>query len=528
MVIYELPRRTDTGNDEWLRQFMMTEVEIAEQIEAYEYSTKTAANYAEERRGQKKSRRLRWRSGRKTLAPHEYRTGSIVLMRALRADDIAQMISPAVILFCHCSPSFTRNYRYPIIATQHPPHVHLPLKTTRLHCDLTTLSPLPSEVISLIYAYYLAQNPLESKSQFLDLLVLSKKVYSENAWRLYDAVELNDQNHKAFFDGLWSAREIDVCAPCPPYPPFLRCEASALAREIEGYSHHKRWLKRPSHIPSEVPYQNYELYIDCWQVFVGLRKGNESVRDFVNAWTPGHDFRHAEGEASRYTWISDSFFFAVTHLSFGRTVSLDAPHTSDERFALKYKSFGPALKHVCLSFNDTFYDLEGEYEEAAQLGHLEESEVDEMSLTLHNAWPDDFEPGLADTMIYELPRNTANGDGDWKRQIAMMTWEMEAYMFEWEERMQDDRLGANVWRPTMKPWKIRFTNMAPIPPNTDIVSAILNDYPLGQDEHFDGLFRKWWEEVVSFEGPVKCACCEIFRKRHPKVGVLASNEGKTF
>ncbi|OXH01135.1 hypothetical protein C370_07268 [Cryptococcus neoformans A1-35-8] len=236
----------------------------------------------------------------------------------------------------------------------------------------------------------------------------------------------------------------------------------------------------------------------------------------------------------------DPLFFSVTHLSFGIHVSLVALlPTSDERSAVQYKSFGPALKHVCLSFNDTFYDLEPEYEDAAQFGLLDEfkerepregitkllrerlslalrPEVDEMSLTLHNAWPDDFEPGLADTMIYELPRNTENGDGDWKRQIAMMTWEMEAYMFEWEERMQDDRLGANVWRPTMKSWKIRFTNMAPIPPNTDIVSAILNDYPLGQDEHFDGLFKKWWEEVVSFEGSVKCDCCEIFKKGHPK------------
>ncbi|ODN96239.1 hypothetical protein I350_08241 [Cryptococcus amylolentus CBS 6273] len=444
---------------------------------------------------------------------------------------IAQMISPAI-LFCHCSSSFTRNYRYPTITIQHPPHVHSPSKTPPLHCDLTTLSPLPSEVISLIYTCYLAQNPLESRSQFLNLITLSKKVYSENAWRLYEAVELNDQNHKAFFDGLWSARDIH---------------------------HPKRRLRRPSHIPSKISYQKYEyescipfhlhpsirklllirqcrrLYIDSWQAFVRLRKENESVRDAVNAWPAGHDIRHAD------TWISDPLFFSVTHLSFGIHVSLVALlPTSDERSAVQYKSFGPALKHVCLSFNDTFYDLEPEYEDAAQFGLLDEfkerepregitkllrerlslalrPEVDEMSLTLHNAWPDDFEPGLADTMIYELPRNTANGDGDWKRQIAMMTWEMEAYMFEWEERMQDDRLGANVWRPTMKSWKIRFTNMAPIPPNTDIVSAILNDYPLGQDEHFDGLFKKWWEEVVSFEGPLKCDCCEIFKKKHPKI-----------
>ncbi|TYJ51277.1 hypothetical protein B9479_008165, partial [Cryptococcus floricola] len=166
-----------------------------------------------------------------------------------------------------------------------------PSKTPPLHCDLTTLSPLPSEVISLIYAYYLAQDPLENRSQFLNLLVLSKEVYSENAWRLYEVVELNDQNHKAFFDGLWSARDVHVCQN--PYPPYLRCEASAkaLAREIKGYSHPKRRLKRPSHIPSKISYQKYEyesyipfhlhpairklllmrqcrrLYIDSWWAF---------------------------------------------------------------------------------------------------------------------------------------------------------------------------------------------------------------------------------------------------------------------
>ncbi|ODN88043.1 hypothetical protein L198_06783 [Cryptococcus wingfieldii CBS 7118] len=442
-----------------------------------------------------------------------------------------------------------------------------PSKTLSLHCDLTTLSPLPSEVISLIYAYCLARNPLESRSQFLNLLVLSKKVYSENAWRLYEAVELNNQNHKAFFDGLWSRGEIHVCQnPCPPY---LRCEASAkaLAREIEGYSHPKRQLKRPSHIPSKISYE-YEsyipfhlhpairklllirqcrrLYIDSWRAFVGLEKRNESVRDAVNAWPPGHDIRHAE--PSDYAWISDSLFFSVTHLSFGETVSLVAPEIS----SVKYKFFGPALKHVCLSFNDTFYDLEAVYKEAAQSGRLYEFKerqsresitellqerlsfalrfwVDEKtSLTLHNAWPDDIDPGLADTMIYELPRSTKNGDGDWWRQIAMTTSEMKAYRSELEKRMKDDRWGADAWRPTMKPWKIRFTNMAPIPPNTDIISAVLGDYPLGQDERFDGLFKKWWEEVVCFEGPVKCDCCEIFKKKHPKVGVLASNERKTF
>ncbi|ODN79074.1 hypothetical protein L198_07958 [Cryptococcus wingfieldii CBS 7118] len=435
-----------------------------------------------------------------------------------------------------------------------------PPKTPPLHCDLTTLSPLPPEVISPIYAYYLAQNPLESRSQFLNLITLSKEIYSENAWRLYEAIELNDQNHKAFFDGLWNAEDVHVCQSQSPCSPFLRCETSTkeFAREMETYSHPKRELERPSHIPSDsdIPYPKYEyesyipfhlhpairkvllirqcrrLCIDGWEVIDGLRMGNDSVQNVVTAWPRGHVV--CNDEAFDYTWISDPLFFSVTHLSFGENVGSYCPPT-------QYKCFGPALKHVYLSFNDRFYDLEGEFVEAARFGILDRfeerlprkritkllqerlsfalrSEVDEKtSLTLHNAWPDDIEPGLADTMIYELPRSMKNGDGDWKRQLAMTTWEMKDYMSELEERMKDDRFGVNVWRPTMKPWKIRFTNMAPIPPNTDIISAVLDDYPLGHDEHFDGLFRKWWEEVVSFEGPVKCDCCEIFNKKHPKI-----------
>ncbi|ODN76189.1 hypothetical protein, variant [Cryptococcus amylolentus CBS 6039] len=218
---------------------------------------------------------------------------------------------------------------------------------------------------------------------------------------------------------------------------------------------------------------------------------------------------------------------------------------------MQYKCFGPALKHLCLSFTDAFYNLDREYEEAAEWGTFNEfeerkprayitrllrerlffavnSEVDEKtSLTLHNAWPDDFEPGLADTMIYELPRSTENGDGDWKRQLAMTTWEMESHMSELEKRMKDGRWGADVWRPTMKPWNVRFTNMAPIPANTDIISAVLDTDSFGQNELLDGPFKKWWEEVVSFGGSVKCDCCEIFKKGHPKVGMLAPHGGKT-
>ncbi|TYJ51876.1 hypothetical protein B9479_007536, partial [Cryptococcus floricola] len=35
------------------------------------------------------------------------------------------------------------------------------------------------------------------------------------------------------------------------------------------------------------------------------------------------------------------------------------------------------------------------------------------------------------------------------------------------------------------------------------------------------VFRKWWEEVVSFEGPTKCECCDIFKKGYPKIGVMS-------
>ncbi|WVQ76131.1 hypothetical protein IAR50_005777 [Cryptococcus sp. DSM 104548] len=48
-----------------------------------------------------------------------------------------------------------------------PPNTPLPRH------DITTLSPLPSKVVCIIYSYFLAQDPLESKIRFLDPLALS-------------------------------------------------------------------------------------------------------------------------------------------------------------------------------------------------------------------------------------------------------------------------------------------------------------------------------------------------------------------
>ncbi|TYJ52750.1 hypothetical protein B9479_006648 [Cryptococcus floricola] len=62
--------------------------------------------------------------------------------------------------------------------------------------DITTLSPLPSEIISVIYSHYLAQKPLESRSRFLNLLTFFREIYEENAWRMYEVVELDDRNYE--------------------------------------------------------------------------------------------------------------------------------------------------------------------------------------------------------------------------------------------------------------------------------------------------------------------------------------------
>ncbi|WVQ76139.1 hypothetical protein IAR50_005787 [Cryptococcus sp. DSM 104548] len=78
--------------------------------------------------------------------------------------------------------------------------------TALAHSDITALSPLPSEVVSLLYSHFLAQNSIEDRSHFINLISLYKEIYSENAWRMYEIVELTEQNHRKFFRGYGAGR----------------------------------------------------------------------------------------------------------------------------------------------------------------------------------------------------------------------------------------------------------------------------------------------------------------------------------
>ncbi|ODN76269.1 hypothetical protein L202_06197 [Cryptococcus amylolentus CBS 6039] len=154
--------------------------------------------------------------------------------------------------------------------------------------------------------------------------------------------------------------------------------------------------------------------------------------------------------------------------------------------------FGLSLKHICLALCDDFYnaDRSVEYFEDA-FEHTRErmtkllqedlsfalwSTTDQKtSLTLHNARPEAFEPGLADTMIYEMPRKTDAGVDEWKKQIMMTKGEMGSHMSVLGYKLRQGEAGADSWKPQFQPWKLRFTNMAPLPADVDIPQLFLND-----------------------------------------------------
>ncbi|TYJ52739.1 hypothetical protein B9479_006635 [Cryptococcus floricola] len=99
---------------------------------------------------------------------------------------------------------------------------------------------------------------------------------------------------------------------------------------------------------------------------------------------------------------------------------------------------------------------------------------------------------------------------------------MANHIIELDSLMRHDDVTADNWQPTAKPWKIRLTNLAPVPTDVDICRAALTVYPRSRDRHSQRLaqlFRKWWHEVVSYEGPAKWECCEVFGKGHPRITV---------
>ncbi|ODN96265.1 hypothetical protein I350_08272 [Cryptococcus amylolentus CBS 6273] len=186
---------------------------------------------------------------------------------------------------------------------------------------------------------------------------------------------------------------------------------------------------------------------------------------------------------------------------------------------IEVELFGPSLKHICLTLCDDFYDVDSwDGPEHARKRVVETLEGDlsfevwptidqKTSLTLHDARPEAFPVGLADTVIYEMPRRTDAGVDEWKEQIMMIKGDMGCYMSELGYELRQGEAGADSWKPHRR---------------RDIPQLFLSESSYSQDgpyEQFDQAFRKWWKEVVSFEGPTKCECCDIFKKGHPKVRI---------
>ncbi|ODN76262.1 hypothetical protein L202_06192 [Cryptococcus amylolentus CBS 6039] len=272
-----------------------------------------------------------------------------------------------------------------------------------------------------------------------------------------------------------------------------------LVDEIELFTPPRRPLERPTYLSSDsyAPYATYEyeshvrfhlhpcirqvllirqcrrLYIDSCNAFEGLQMCNHEVQRLATCWL--------DGKVSK-DWAIEPLFFSVTHLSFGTPFMADYHFTDppNRDWLIEVELFGPSLKHICLTLCDDFYDVDSwDGPEHARKRVVETLEGDlsfevwptidqKTSLTLHDARPEAFPVGLADTVIYEMPRRTDAGVDEWKEQIMMIKGDMGCYMSELGYELRQGEAGADSWKPQFQPWKIRFTNMAPLPADVGI------------------------------------------------------------
>ncbi|WVQ84430.1 hypothetical protein IAT38_006582 [Cryptococcus sp. DSM 104549] len=92
--------------------------------------------------------------------------------------------------------------------------------------DLTSLSPLPSEVIAMIFRAYIDTTPLSSP-HFQDLLCLDRRIYNSNVQRLYDKVTLHAGNARKFYEGIeeiWDLNYRERWWVQPELADFLRVQ----------------------------------------------------------------------------------------------------------------------------------------------------------------------------------------------------------------------------------------------------------------------------------------------------------------
>ncbi|WVQ83584.1 hypothetical protein IAT38_005725 [Cryptococcus sp. DSM 104549] len=77
----------------------------------------------------------------------------------------------------------------------------LPPAAAAAAASLTSLSPLPKEVIDMIFQAYIDTTPLSSP-HFQDLLCLDRRTHNRNVQRLYDKVTLHAGNARKFYEGI--------------------------------------------------------------------------------------------------------------------------------------------------------------------------------------------------------------------------------------------------------------------------------------------------------------------------------------
>ncbi|ODN79069.1 hypothetical protein L198_07952 [Cryptococcus wingfieldii CBS 7118] len=98
---------------------------------------------------------------------------------------------------------------------------------------------------------------------------MSKKIYSENALRLYEVVELSDSNYSMFFRGLWSEGQLHESTP--PCPSWMLRETDRsrsptgpgdFLEQMEQYTPPTIYVERPAHLArSGVICTNYKYGI---------------------------------------------------------------------------------------------------------------------------------------------------------------------------------------------------------------------------------------------------------------------------
>ncbi|WVQ84633.1 hypothetical protein IAT38_006788 [Cryptococcus sp. DSM 104549] len=107
------------------------------------------------------------------------------------------------------------------------------MSTTPTSSTLTTLAPLPHDIISPIYDFFVASIPLHSR-QFQDLLILSRDVYDANVARLYEDVVLDEHNSSGFF--YWAGEmngddgERDILALIPSRIPYSQSPSLSIRK----------------------------------------------------------------------------------------------------------------------------------------------------------------------------------------------------------------------------------------------------------------------------------------------------------